>query len=102
MHDTLRLMRVTFGNLKGGVAKSTSRVHLALGLARGNAQVLLVKVSAGARSGAEEGAFLNDHALPVMDAAIHLWEAYALAYGTVPADLAEYGAVLAELSTEVA
>jgi chromosome partitioning protein len=201
-------MRVTFGNLKGGVAKSTSSVHLALGLARSNGrvllvdadatnqtcmkwstlaadwpaevtvvswevpdlarrvqavagdydhvvidtgpqkpailrqalmvtddlivtaapspveleqlpdtfalagevdaispvftQVLLVKVRSGTRSAAEARAFLNGHGLPVMDAAVHLWESYALAYGTVPADLGEYGAVLAELSAGVA
>ena len=33
-----------------------------------------------------------------MDAQVHLREAYSLAWGTAPADLAEYHDVLAELS----
>src|ERR1039458_5214031 len=36
------VMRVTFGNLKGGVGKSTSSVYTALGLAAAGGRVLLV------------------------------------------------------------
>ena len=35
-----------------------------------------------------------------MTSEIHLLESYPLAYGTVPADLAEYEAVLKELVSE--
>jgi chromosome partitioning protein len=64
------------------------------------AQVLLVKVRSGTRSSIEARAFLTERELPVMDAEIHLWESYALAYGTVPSDLAEYPVVMKELSQD--
>lgn len=64
------------------------------------AQVLLVRVKARTRSSVDARAFLTDRDLPVMAADVHHWEAYSLAYGTVPADLGEYDAVLKELSTE--
>lgn len=35
-------MRITFGGLKGGISKSTSAVHIALGLAQRGERVLLV------------------------------------------------------------
>lgn len=63
-----------------------------------SAMVLLVKVRAGTRSSVEARAYLTGKDLPVMDAEVHLWEQYALAYGTVPADLAEYQAVMKELA----
>lgn len=63
-------------------------------------QVLLVKVKRGTRSASEARAFLTEHDLPVMDAEIHNYEAYPLSYGTVPTDLAEYEAVLKELTAE--
>ena len=64
------------------------------------AQVLLVKVRRGTRSAVEARNYLTEHGLPVMLATIHLLEAYPLAYGTVPADLAEYEAVVGELAAE--
>jgi len=62
------------------------------------AQVLFVKVRRGTRSSVEARSYLTDHQLPVMAAEIHLLESYPLAYGTVPADLAEYESVLKELA----
>lgn len=62
------------------------------------ARVLLAKVRAGTRSAIEAREFLHGLGLPVMDAQVHLREAYALAWGTSPADLAEYQDVLDELS----
>lgn len=62
------------------------------------ARVLLAKVRTGTRSAIEAREFLNHLGLPVMDAQVHLREAYALAWGTCPADLGEYDDVLAELS----
>jgi chromosome partitioning protein len=61
-------------------------------------QVLLVKVRRGTRSAAEARRWLADHDLAAMDAEVHLLEAYPLAYGTVPADLSEYEAVVKELA----
>ena len=61
------------------------------------ARVLLVKVRSGTRSAAEAREWLTSRDLPVMKAQVHLWETYSLSYGSVPADLAEYAAVLAEL-----
>ena len=43
-------MRVTYGNLKGGVAKSTSSVYTALGLAAAGGRVLLVDADATNRT----------------------------------------------------
>lgn len=63
-----------------------------------SAMVLLVKVRAGTRSSVEARGKLNELGLPVLDAEIHLWESYALSYGTVPADLGEYQAVVKELT----
>ena len=62
------------------------------------AQVLFVKVRRGTRSSVEARNYLTDRELPVMAAEIHLLESYPLAYGTVPPDLAEYEAVVKELS----
>ena len=64
------------------------------------AQVLLVKVRRGTRSSAEARKFLLERSLPVLSAEVHLLESYSLAYGTVPADLAEYADVLKELLEE--
>ena len=61
------------------------------------AQVMFSKVRRGTRSSVEARSYLTDRDLPVMAAEIHLLEAYPLAYGTVPADLAEYEAVVKEL-----
>jgi len=61
------------------------------------AQVMLTKVRRGTRSSVEARHWLTDHELPVMTAEIHYYESYPLAYGTVPADLAEYEAVVKEL-----
>ena len=61
------------------------------------ARVLLVKVRAGTRSAIEARSWLTSRGLPVMDAEVHHWETYPMSYGSVPADLAEYAAVLAEL-----
>jgi chromosome partitioning protein len=62
------------------------------------AQVLFVKVRRGTRSAAEARNYLVERELPVMTTDIHLLESYTLAYGTVPADLGEYQAVLNELA----
>lgn len=43
-------MRVTVGNLKGGAAKTTTAVYLALGLGRGGDRVLLVDADPGQNS----------------------------------------------------
>jgi chromosome partitioning protein len=61
------------------------------------ARVLLAKVRGGTRSAVEARQYLAHLGLPVMTAQVHLREAYSLAWGTAPADPAEYGAVLAEL-----
>jgi chromosome partitioning protein len=61
------------------------------------AAVLLVQVRARTRSAADTRDLLTDMKLPVLDAEIRLRESYALAYGTVPTDSAEYGPVLDEL-----
>lgn len=58
--------------------------------------VLLVQVRARTRSSAEARAMLTEMGLPVLDAQTSLRESYSLAFGSVP-DLAEYGAVLAEI-----
>jgi chromosome partitioning protein len=67
------------------------------------ARILLTKVRAGTRSAADARALLEDGEdhYPVMAAQVSLWEAYGQAFGTVPADLAEYAAVLAELAEPV-
>jgi chromosome partitioning protein len=62
------------------------------------AQVLFVKVRLGTRSSLEARAYLDRLGVPVMDCEIRLREAYLLAYGTVPGDLADYKPVLAELA----
>lgn len=62
------------------------------------AYVLLCKVRAGTRSSVEARAYLNEHKLSVLEAEIHLWETYSLAYGSLPSDLGEYGHVLAEFA----
>jgi chromosome partitioning protein len=64
------------------------------------AQVLFVKVRRGTRSAVEARNYLTDHGLPVMTSEIHLLESYPLAYGTVPADLAEYEMAVKELASE--
>ena len=63
------------------------------------AQVLFVKVRRGTRSAAEARNYLVERELSVLTTDIHLLESYTLAYGTVPADLGEYQAVLGELAT---
>jgi chromosome partitioning protein len=64
------------------------------------AQVLLVKARRNTRSLVEARSYLTEHELPVMATEIHLLESYPLAYGTVPADLAEYEMVAEELASE--
>jgi chromosome partitioning protein len=66
------------------------------------AQVMFAKVRRGTRSSVEARRYLDDHELPVMGAEVHLLESYPLAYGTVPADLSEYEAVVKELDSESA
>lgn len=63
------------------------------------AQVMFAKVLRGTRSSVEARAWLTERQLPVMDAETHTYEAYKLAYGTVPADLLEYEDVIEELSS---
>ncbi len=63
------------------------------------ARVLLVKVRAGTAAARSSRAFLEEEQqLPVMEAQISMWQHYAEAYGTIPADLAEYADVLTELT----
>lgn len=61
------------------------------------ARVLLTKVRAGTRAAGDARALLEDQGVPVMAAQVSLWQHYVDAYGTAPADLAEYVAVLDEL-----
>lgn len=61
------------------------------------ASVLLVQVRAGTRSATEARELLVEDDMPVLRSQIRLRESFALAYGTVPADLAEYGDALIEL-----
>lgn len=63
------------------------------------ARVLLCKVRSGTRSGIEARELLEGLDLPVMAAQIGLREQYSQAFGTAPADLGEYAAVLAELTS---
>jgi chromosome partitioning protein len=65
------------------------------------ARVLLAKVRSGTRSSIEARQYLHHLGLPVMDAQVHLREAYSLAWGTAPADLVEYEDVLKELTAPV-
>lgn len=66
------------------------------------AQVMFAKVRRGTRSSIAARGWLTDHELPVLAAEVHLLETYPLAYGTVPADLTEYAAVVKELDSESA
>jgi chromosome partitioning protein len=60
--------------------------------------VLLVQVRAGTRSAADTRALLDgEWGLPVLNTQTPLRESFALAYGTAPANLAEYADVLSEL-----
>jgi len=63
-------------------------------------QVMFAKVRRGTRSSVEARRYLTERELPVMTAEIHLLESYALAYGTIPAELGEYEAIVKELDTE--
>lgn len=60
--------------------------------------VLLCKVRAGTRSSVEACAYLSERRFSVLEAEIHLWETYSLAYGAMPSRLGEYEQVLGELS----
>jgi chromosome partitioning protein len=60
-------------------------------------QVMLAKIRRGTRSSVEARRWLTERELPVMTTETHYLEAYPLAYGTVPTDLAEYEAVVKEL-----
>jgi len=62
--------------------------------------VLLVQVRSGTRSGQEARGILASLDLPVLDAQVRLLETYRLAFGSVPDDLGDYEAVLAELGQE--
>lgn len=68
-------------------------------LHRVDARVLLTKVRAGTRSAQAARAGLAAMGLPLLAAQVALREQYAAAADTVPADLGEYEAVLAELRT---
>lgn len=61
------------------------------------ASVLLTQVRASTRSAVDVRSVLVERGIPTLVAQIGLREAYGNAYGTVPADLAEYGYVLSEL-----
>lgn len=61
------------------------------------ARVLLCKVRSGTRSALDAREMLESSGLPVMAAQIGLREMYSAAFGTGPADLGEYTAVLGEL-----
>lgn len=66
------------------------------------ATALLTRVRAGTRAPGDARAVLADMSLPVCSTEIHLWESYAMTWGTTPTDTAEYTHVLAELTQEVA
>lgn len=68
------------------------------GISATYAHVLLCKVRAGTRSSVEARAYLSERRFSVLEAEIHLWETYSLAYGTMPSRLGEYEQVLGELS----
>jgi len=60
--------------------------------------VLLTKVRTGTSSARDARQGLTDQGLPVLAAQVSLREAYAQVWGTTPASLGEYDAVLDELS----
>lgn len=62
------------------------------------AWVMLAKVRTGTRSATEAREHLDGKELPVMDAQTRLLEEYLLAWGSVPGELGDYDAVLAELA----
>jgi chromosome partitioning protein len=62
---------------------------------------LLVQVRARTRSGVEARSFLEGMGVPVLVAQTRLSEGLALAFGTAPANLGDYGPVLVELLAEV-
>lgn len=62
---------------------------------------LLVQVRARTRSGVEARALLEEMDVPVLQEQTRLSESIALAFGTAPADLGDYGPVLDELMAEV-
>lgn len=59
--------------------------------------VVLTKVRHGTRSAREARQVLEELEYPVLDSVIPLAESYAGAYGSVPADLAAYADLLAEI-----
>jgi chromosome partitioning protein len=69
-------MRLTLGNLKGGVAKSTSSVYIALGLAAAGQRVLLVDADATNRTCLKWSALAPDWPAAVV---VHSWEVPDLA-----------------------
>ena len=83
-------MRVTFGNLKGGVGKSTSSVYLALGLAAAGGRVLLVDADATNRTCLKWSSLAPDWPAPVT---VVSWEVPDLAR-RVQAVAADYNHVV--------
>jgi chromosome partitioning protein len=69
-------MRVTYGNLKGGVAKSTSSVYTALSLAATGGRVLLVDADATNRTCLKWSSLAEDWPAAVV---VHSWEVPDLA-----------------------
>ncbi len=65
------------------------------------ASVLLVQVRSGTRTAADARTLLGELDMPMLAAEVRLLERYALAFGSVPNELGDYQAVLAELSQEV-
>lgn len=82
----LRELRATFD-----LAAEVDQLHALV------VSVLLVQVRTGTRSSREARDVLIEMGLPVLTAETHMREQYSLAFGTVPADLAEYSAVMTEL-----
>jgi hypothetical protein len=62
-------------------------------------RVLLTRVRPGTRSASAARAGLRAQEVPLLAAEVRLRESYAAAVNTIPEDLAEYAAVLAELRT---
>jgi chromosome partitioning protein len=63
--------------------------------------VLLVQVRTATRSAGEARSLLAELDMPTLSAEVRLLERYRLAFGSVPADLGDYEAVLTELAQDV-
>lgn len=62
------------------------------------ATAMLARVRKGTRAAVDARDHLVETGRPVLAAETHQWESYSLAWGTTPAALGEYDAVLAELA----